>query len=473
MKRTLGMTRVGSVLIVLALLATACGSGDDDTASGGDTTGAETADDEAPVDDEADADETDEVDEPDETEEPERTASWKGVTPDTITIGVTMLDIQSLVPVFLPAGWGDQQGVWEALVAELNANGGINGRQIEVVYEFYSPIDAADAERACAAITQDHDVFASLGGFLGPAAGTADPCIVGLNDTILIGGEQTRSELALAKAPWYTTGASTESRIGVLLDLLIETGRADDAKVFIVSAASATDDESFAVDALADRGIEVVGTGSILANDGDTVSQDAELRVIMERVRERGATTILINGNPSAPIRGIGAAGLDRDVAMWATDPGGLANLGNTIEDKSIADGAITVMGRVDTERWEQPTYQSECSEVVAARLPEADLRPPTEYLETDENWFNPVSRACGLLALFVAIATAAGMELTPTTFLDGANSLTQFALPGSPFNSLGPDKLNSSDEVRLGEYDHAEGDGGLVALSELVHVTR
>ena len=62
------------------------------------------------------------------------TASWRGVTEDTITVGVSMLDFETLVEINLsPAGWGDQQGVWEALIANLNANGGINGRTVEAV----------------------------------------------------------------------------------------------------------------------------------------------------------------------------------------------------------------------------------------------------------------------------------------------------------------------------------------------------
>ena len=150
------------------------------------------------------------------------------MTPDTITIGVSMLNFELLQEMGLTAaGWGDQQGVFQALVDDLNANGGILGRKVVAVYDYYSPIDAADAERACTVLTQDNEVFAAVLGFVGPLAGTADPCFAGTNNTPLVGGEHTPDEIALAQAPWFNVEPSTEDETSNLLDLLVQTGRAD------------------------------------------------------------------------------------------------------------------------------------------------------------------------------------------------------------------------------------------------------
>ncbi len=475
------MRRLVLLVSVLILLAAACGG--DDGGDGADTEAADAdADADQPDDDgdgpEPEPDEPDEPDddgdgpEPDEPE-PERTASWRGVTEDTIRIGVSLLDFDTLVALNLsPAGWGDQIAVWEALVAHINADGGINGRTLEAVYEFYSPIDPIDAERACTVLTLDNEVFAVLGGFLGPLAGTADPCIVGINETILVGGEHTPGELAQARAPWYTTGSSPEQHNNDLLDLLVETGRADGARVFIVSTASAADRVDIVLDALEQRDIEVVGSDAITANDGDTVGQDAELRVIMELVEERGANVIFLNGNPSAPIRGFGNAGLVGEVALWSNNPAALGNLGATIPDKSIANGALAPISRDQAEMWALASFQDECVAVVAAAVPDADLRDPTTLTEEEENWYNPTVQACGNLGLFRAIATAAGVELTHDSFVAGADTLTDFSIPTAPNMSLGPDKITAQDEVRLGEFDHTAGaDGGLVPLTELIDV--
>ena len=56
------------------------------------------------------------------------TATWRGVTADSIHIATTTIDFQWLVDNgFSPEGWGDQELVWQTMVDDLNARGGING----------------------------------------------------------------------------------------------------------------------------------------------------------------------------------------------------------------------------------------------------------------------------------------------------------------------------------------------------------
>ncbi|MDH4172071.1 MAG: hypothetical protein OEW42_21005, partial [Acidimicrobiia bacterium] len=103
----------------------------------------------------------------------ELTASSRGVTADTIRVGISMLDFAYLVENnFSPQGWGDQQGVWQAYIDDLNARGGINGRMVEPVFTFYNPIGNTEADQACLEMTEDNEVFAVLGGFVGPAEGS-------------------------------------------------------------------------------------------------------------------------------------------------------------------------------------------------------------------------------------------------------------------------------------------------------------
>ncbi|MCY3851256.1 MAG: ABC transporter substrate-binding protein [Acidimicrobiaceae bacterium] len=483
--------RLLALLLSFLLLAAACGgddgddaepvSGDDgdDMVETDDSDGDDMADD-GDMDDDADdmdddADDGDMADDDMAEPEPEpepRTASWRGITEDTITVGVAMLNFELLVDINLsPAGWGDQQGVWEALIANLNANGGINGRTVEAVYEYYSPIDPVDAERVCTALTEDNEVFAVLGGFVGPLAGTADPCITGLNETILIGGEINAAELAQSRAPWYHPSATIEFSTDNLLGLLVETGRLTEGMpVYVIAGRAAEATVDPVVEAFEARGANVVGRSIIEANDGETLAQNQQMEVILERFKESGAEAIMIPGNPAATIRGIGLAGLNGQVPVWNNNPGGLNNLGETITDKSIADGVLTSLGPTDTEIYEDSLYQSACNDVVAAAMPDADLRPPTDYAEGEENWFNPVRRYCRHLALFVEIATAAGVNPTHDSFRAGAESLTDFALPGGAA-SLSATKLGADDLVRLAAYDHTEGDGQTVPVTDLIDV--
>lgn len=523
-----------ALVAALALVAAACGGGDeaDDEAPAGDTGAADVdsstgddagtdgatddgastdspADDEAapsegdpepaepdsePADDSSAAEEpTDEADADAAADEPadeapapmtwtglaanmapddpsELTASWRGVTADTITIGVSMLNFELLQEMGLTAaGWGDQEGVFQALVDDLNADGGILGRKIVAVYDYYSPIDAADAERACTVLTQDHEVFAAVLGFVGPLAGTADPCFVGTNNTPLVGGEHSPDEVALAKAPWFNVEPSTEDHTSNLLDLLVQTGRADGVSVFVVSHQSATGDEPLVLDGLGARGIEVVGNAVLDANDGDTAAQDQLMQVISERIRADGADTVMINGNPAAVIRGLGLNGMLDSVTIWSNNASGLNNLGETF-DHEWARGAIASDGPSELDIWNDDVFQ-DCVRAVNDAGIGADLRPTAELADDDENWFNPVRRYCGHLSLFAQIAAAAGPNLTPETFEQGAYTLTDFVLPGAPANSLSPTKLGARDLYRLTVFDPDVGNGENVPLTDLIDI--
>ncbi len=62
----------------------------------------------------------------------EVTGPAPGVTDDTIKIGVTYVDTASLKAVGLNFDLGDYVATYQALVDDINAGGGINGRQLEV-----------------------------------------------------------------------------------------------------------------------------------------------------------------------------------------------------------------------------------------------------------------------------------------------------------------------------------------------------
>jgi hypothetical protein len=471
------LLRLLVALFSFALIASACVStededGTDDGAST--TTDDSTDDDTAAEDDSTDDDTAAEDDSTDDAAEEttELTASWRGVTEDTIYVGASMLDFALLVELgFSPAGWGDQAGIWDALIDDLNDRGGINGRMVDITSEFYSPLDAADAERVCAILHQDNETFANLGGFVGPA-GSADPCVPGTNNTIMVGGEiSSAEELAQANVAWFHTSPTVEFQTINLFNLLVQTGKADGAKVFTMGGAAAADEESFVIEQLEARDIEVVGSALIEAPDGDTIAQDNEMAVAFERFNASGANTLMVFGTPSASIRGAGAAGLTGEIAIWSNDSGGLGNLGATIVDKSIADGTLVSTGPTDEEIWNDQAFQDQCVAPVQERMPEADFRNPLEYGPEEENWFNALRRYCHVLAIFETIATAAGPDLTPETFEAAAYGPAgdDFQIPGIGPASLSPDKRGAQDGVRLSVYDSTSGDGGIVALTELL----
>ncbi len=465
-----------ALLAVFTLIAAACGDdsegsdGDDDTDVAADD---DADDDDAPADDDADdddapADDDTPADDDDEDDTGELTASYKGVTPDTIHIGVSYLDFGFLKEEFGAAGWGDQEGVWQALIDDINDRGGINGRMIEAVYDGYKATQPTDAARSCTALTQDNEVFAVLGGYLS-LAGTEDPCIVDLNETMLVGGGMTPEELSTARAPWYDVGATSDRSTAILLDLLVENGDTADAEVFLISHLDKAANEGIIEDALAERDITRVDGAVLDVPDGDQGAQDSLMQLIAERIRTSGANTVFINGNPSAVLRGLIAADLMGEVEVWANQTDALNNLGPSV-DKEAAEGVIAQLSATDQEMYDE-AQMTTCIAIVQAAFPDTDIIQPDDIGEDEDNWFNSIRRYCRLLSLFEQLATQAGTDLTYDSIVEAADGayFDDFAIPGNTHASLSPDKPDAQDEYRLGEYSATESDGGVAATGELV----
>ena len=76
----------------------------------------------------------------------------------------------------------------------------------------------------------------------------------------------------------------------------------------------------------------------------------------------------------------------------------------------------------------------------------------------------------CRWIQAFTQVATAAGPDLTPETFLAAAEGLGDFKLPGLPFSSFGPGKYDADDSFRLSVFDMTIGeDGDLSPITDIL----
>jgi ABC-type branched-subunit amino acid transport system substrate-binding protein len=114
-----------------------------------------------------------------------------GVTDDSIKIGVLVADLDGLresgidLPEKLTTG--NLSSRWTGVFDRWNADGGINGREIEPVTITWNPVDPASFEEACNEATLDEEVFmvVNANGFRGGAV----PCFTVDNDTFVFFGE--------------------------------------------------------------------------------------------------------------------------------------------------------------------------------------------------------------------------------------------------------------------------------------------
>ena len=467
-----------AMLVALAMVAAACGGNDDegdaDAPAPAPATEAPAAPDpepepeatepepeeDAPAEPEPaleDAPEEEEpVFEPAPTEEPEPeiplTATWRGVTAETITIGVTYLDIDQLVELgFSPATWGDQEQVIQALVDDINVRGGINGRQVEVIMDKYNPIGATEAEAACLRLTEDNEVFAILFGFLGPAE-VANTCIVGTQETILVGGTITPERLADARAPWVNERVTREVSTGALFTLLEAEGMLEGRSIAVVADSSAAAQLEEVAGLLRARGIEPVLEIATSSQVADLIAQNQEWAALSERIRAAGTNTLLLVGNASAGIENASLNGLEVDI--WATDASGLgSNIGSNVNPES-ARGVITVGSMTGSQIFETDPRFKECLDAFNANHPDIEIKHPDTLEEGEPLWFTALSGHCRFFQIFELLATAAGPILTHETFAEAIANIGEFSIAGQPYASLGSDKLSSNDSFQLLEQD-------------------
>lgn len=447
------------VVSVVALMAAACGDDGTDTTTQSTTTAP------VPSTTSGTGDPA-----PSTTAPVELSASSKGVTEDTVSIAVSILDFEELREMGLQDfGWGDQRLIWEFYLDRLNEQGGVAGRQVDYELVFYNPAFASDAEAACVQMTEDRDVFAVIGAFLGPAE-SATPCLTRQEDLVVFNGTMTVDLLAGAESVWVADGSAGRRRIPIFFELLDQAGYVDGQKVAVVSG---NENERDSVDViepiLADLGLDVVLSTVNTVSTDDVVAEDRYWDTTAEKIRTEEAEVIVINGDTTGAIRGIGRNGLEQE--LWVVTGDQLVNLGTTV-DRSDADGAITLGGLSAEEGWAEPGLVACVKEFTDAH-PDIEVLGPLEVGEGDERWDNAVGQACRWLAVFEIVMNAAGPELTPASVQAAYEGLGDVDLPGYVFSSWGPGKPDANDGFRLSAWDSTAGENGsLVPITELLDAT-
>ena len=130
---------VAVAVMVVALVAASCGSGTSSTASSTSTAASSGA-----------------------AAGPVSKTLGQGVTAKSIRIGFVLIDYRTVVQ-FIHNTAGDQVQTYQVFVNDLNKHGGVLGRKIIPYFETYAPIGTAGPLAACAALTEDKKVFATIG----------------------------------------------------------------------------------------------------------------------------------------------------------------------------------------------------------------------------------------------------------------------------------------------------------------------
>jgi ABC-type branched-subunit amino acid transport system substrate-binding protein len=416
-----------AALSVLAFVAGACTSDPDEAGSGGGGNSAE--------------------------------GSTTGLTDDTLRIGFIGADFGALAEAGLVPDLGDQPKIVQSVVDQVNEDGGIDGRQVELKVTLVDGTAGAEAaQAACVEMTQDFQAFAVI---LAPSLSRDTArCTSVTNGTLTLGATGFDPDLyEEAEGRLFTAGSdtsmSTTRQYQGWAQLMDEEGVLDGKTIGVVTAEQSPEFVAAAEDglipALESLGHEVAVNVTLPCPEGDTDCDQHEAAV--QEMKDAGVDVVFMAAaNLTGPTFLQAAKNLD-------FHPQWVAN-GNQVTDtvsqffesvKDEWDGAVgtsTVFAEID----DLSDAAYDCNETIEAQSGEA---------------YEPGSDAFGFAAsvclLFRTVATAgnevAAADLNQATMIEAIEGLGEVELNAGPSGTLSADKHDAGDYLFLADYSAAAGE--------------
>lgn len=417
--------RLLALLTACCLLAAACSSSDDtssdDTSTATSTIStSETGD--APADD----------------------SQVSGVTEDTITIGYVYLDLDAVRERgLINLNFGPQGEHVQTIVDHINANGGINGRNIELIARAVDPVGSTDARSACLELTEDAAVFAVLGAVRRDEA----LCYTEQHDTIaIVNAGLTQERLDRSTAPYASVNVARERSIESFVADGAQQGLFAERTIAVLSTDAVEVAADIAIPTLNNAGVSV-DFEYLIQGDGTLGSAALELASSVESMRAQGVDTVFVVGDAILAVNTFIGTGFFP--TLFFTDQGS-ATVTAGRADLSLFEAVYTYGQASTSERSEDPRFQQDCAAPWDALNPNAATRNPAEVPEGEPNQTVGLLVACRALAVFTSIAEAAGPTLNNETFGAALDGLGEFDLPGTESASLGDGKHDALDDLRL-----------------------
>ena len=379
----------------------------------------------------------------------------QGVTAKTIKIGITYPDLAAIRNI-VNIDHGDYKAAYTAVIDDVNAHGGVDGRMLVPVFAPVNPIGTAPADTACTKLTEDNKVFAVLGSADNPT------CYITTHAVALVGTSVSPDQAQGAKAPWFSTALTDDHNLVKVLDAVNKKAVFTEHKVAVVGqSGDETAVQDVAVPELKKLGVDVVQTAINSAPTSDINAGYQQYGLIARKFQSSGADVVVAVGQA-----GTGwpkALQVNRSSYLPRLVAGSYNSLSAYVADTSGNDPAVLQNAVTGSNNpppavsWNDPAMKS-CVALVQQAEPNAKINNPiTATAKTPNTWVSP-SYACQNVALFVAIAKAAGSTLNNATFNQGGESLTNVVIPGFGGVPLhyGPESHDGNGAIYLANYDAA-----------------
>jgi ABC-type branched-subunit amino acid transport system substrate-binding protein len=395
------------------------------------------------------------------------TASFRGVTATSIKIGIVTIDY-TCIKQFVNFNQGNERNIAQVLIADLNARGGILGRNLVAVYRSICPIGNAQSLAACTSLTEDEKVFAVMG-LLFDASGDADLCVSRDHQTIL----QTflPRQQFIGQAPpsmMVSTDITTERLATVLVNLVKAQGALTGKKVATLTDNNTVDEVKTVVKPALDSLGLAQGSPAVLSINGvDTSTPQSQLDSFIEKWKGEGVDAVWLAGTNVSGAQYVEKIKTQMPNVLLLADS--FAPASQAAQDETATgrkpdpyDGMLSATGMTDSEDWQSPRLQ-QCVKTYEAATGQAvvgpdQLKPGPDGIRV-EVW-SGVQDICNELSLFEQIAKRAGPDLTNDTWRQAADTIGEVQLI-DPYASVHAGKYDADDSFRLVVFDSTYGPKG------------
>jgi Periplasmic binding protein len=380
----------------------------------------------------------------------------KGVTGTSISLGVPYVDFAALQSLGVTINDGSFPDAFTAVIAHINATGGIDGRKIVPHFVEMNPAVPASATSSCTQLTEDDTVFIAI-------SPVFPDCYQQTYDTPVIAGSLPGS-LPASAAPDFSFIPPNAAFDPVQLAAFNKRGAFKGKKVAIFYGANSDAPEVKVVQTdLKNLGVHVLLTAEDSAEATDAVASDQEVQSIAQRFQSAGVNVVV----------GVGGSGsttwpralLDNQSTYKplyiATDEQALISYVESAKGNPYLDNVESATSIPSAyQEWQDPAIK-QCATEVHKAYPSDEISTPANptsaqaAASSTDTTFQSVIEACQYMALFAKIADAAGKHLTVASFTKAGYGLKNVTIPGlaGPI-SFGPNQPYAIGQPQVVVYD-------------------
>jgi hypothetical protein len=379
-----------------------------------------------------------------------------GVTSKTVRIGIPYIDFNALHALGVKLTQGSFPDAYNALIANLNSHGGINGRRIVPYFEPVNPTGSAATEAICTQLTEDDQIFLALAPYM-------PDCYLQEHNTPTINAT-FQGAVPVTSAQNFTLTPPPSAYDPLQLSVFSKLGLFKNKKVGVFVGETTDEDELKVVQSsLKKLHVKVVQTAVDSAPATDQVAENQEVSVIAQKFQAAGANEVVAVGTGSTVWpSGLLANQSSYNPAWIATDYTALSGyIGGSTGSNPTYLKTVVVSTPVPTsvQQYADPAIQ-QCVRLIKKAYPTDTITPPSSTSNSSDHSYIAPQEACQNLAVFAKIAGAAGKKLTVASFTHAGYGLRNVPFPGSggPV-SFGHGQPYAIGPVYVGKYSVAVKD--------------